>query len=101
MSDPIDELAESLGDGRLVTDPDVVSSYRADQAQWVEGGIPAAVVMARAVEDVSATLAWATKHEVPVVPRGAGSGLSGGANAVDGCVVLSLERMARIIEVDP
>ena len=39
-------------------------------------------------------------HGIPVVPRGAGSGLSGGANAIDGCLVLSLERM-RAVEIDP
>ena len=43
---------------------------------------------------------WAAHHRVPVVPRGAGSGLSGGASAVDGGIVLSLERM-RTIEIDP
>ncbi|MGZ4651411.1 MAG: FAD-binding oxidoreductase, partial [Kineosporiaceae bacterium] len=40
-------------------------------------------------------------HGVPVVARGAGTGLSGGANAVDGCVVLSVDRMNRILEIDP
>ena len=43
---------------------------------------------------------WAARHGVPVVPRGAGTGLSGGASAVDGGIVLSLERM-RAVEVDP
>jgi glycolate oxidase len=98
MSDPIGELATMLPRDRVLTDPDVVSPYRTDQTQWVEAGAPAAVVVAHAVEDVVQTLAWATRHRIPIVPRGAGSGLSGGASAIDGCVVLSLERMDRILE---
>jgi glycolate oxidase len=101
MSDPIAELAATIGEGGLITDRDVVSPYRADQTEWVAAGTPAAVVLAHGVEDVVATLVWATRHHIPIVPRGAGSGLSGGASAVDGCVVLSLERMDRILEVDP
>ena len=44
---------------------------------------------------------WATRHRVPVVPQGARTGLSGGANAVDGGILLSLTRMDAIVEVDP
>ncbi len=43
---------------------------------------------------------WATRHAVPVVARGAGSGLSGGATAIDGCVVLSLAKMNAIVELN-
>jgi glycolate dehydrogenase FAD-linked subunit len=62
--------------------------------------MPAAVVLARSVEDVQVLVRVAAEHRVPVVPRGAGSGLAGGANAIDGCVMLSLTRMDRIIEID-
>ncbi|HEY5821572.1 MAG TPA: FAD-linked oxidase C-terminal domain-containing protein, partial [Propionibacteriaceae bacterium] len=48
---------------------------------------------------VQATMRWASEHRIPVVPRGAGSGLSGGSSAVDGGIVLSLERM-RSVEID-
>ena len=44
---------------------------------------------------------WCVAHRVPVVPRGAGTGLSGGANAIAGCVVVSFERMAAILRIDP
>ena len=57
------------------------------------------MVRARDAADVQATVRWAAEHGVPVVPRGAGSGLSGGSSAVDGGIVLSLERM-RAIEID-
>ena len=62
--------------------------------------MPLGLVRAQRAEDVVETLRWASAHAVPVVPRGAGSGLSGGSCAVDGCVVLSMERM-RAIEIDP
>ncbi|MFL6137812.1 MAG: FAD-binding oxidoreductase [Frankiaceae bacterium] len=96
-----DALAGSLPAGRVVTDPDVVAGYRRDEAHLVAPGRPLAVVLARDTADVAATMRWASAHRVPVVPRGAGTGLSGGASAVDGCVVLSLARMIAIREVAP
>jgi glycolate oxidase len=85
----------------VVTDPDVMEGYRRDKARTVPAGRPAAVVRARCTAEVSAVLCWAHRHRVPVVPRGAGSGLTGGANAVDGGVVLDLTPMDRILELDP
>ncbi|MFC4605811.1 FAD-binding oxidoreductase [Rhodococcus kronopolitis] len=94
------ELAAALPDGALVTDPDVTAGYRQDWAADPNAGTPLAVVRATCTEDVQAVMRWATAHHVPVVPRGAGSGLSGGSSAVDGGIVLSTERM-REISVDP
>ncbi len=62
--------------------------------------MPCAVLRAESAEQVQVALRWATEHRVPVVPRGAGTSLSGGATAVDGCLVLTLERMTGI-RVDP
>ncbi|HYU04113.1 MAG TPA: FAD-linked oxidase C-terminal domain-containing protein [Jatrophihabitantaceae bacterium] len=93
-------LVTSLPDGSVLTDPDVTETYRQDWARDPAAGHPLAVVRATTTEDVAATLRWATAHRVPVVPRGAGSGLSGGATAVDGGIVLSLERM-RAVTIDP
>jgi glycolate oxidase len=84
----------------VITDRDVTGSYRQDWARDPEAGWPLAVVRATSTEDVQATLRWASAYRVPVVPRGAGSGLSGGATAVDGGLVLTTERM-RAITVDP
>ena len=84
----------------MLTDPDVTAAYRQDWARDPAAGKPLAVVRATTTEDVAATLRWATAHHVPVVPRGAGSGLSGGATAVDGGIVLSLEKM-RAVSIDP
>ncbi|MPZ93734.1 MAG: FAD-binding protein [Propionibacteriales bacterium] len=63
-------------------------------------GDPAVAVLARERAQVVATMGVASRLGVPVVPQGARSGLSGGANAIDGCIVLSLEPMDRVLEID-
>ena len=93
-------LEEALPEGILVTDPDVVDAYRRDRATTVQPGTPLALVRATSTADVQATLRVAHAHGIPVVPRGAGTGLSGGSSAIDGAITLSTERM-RAIEVDP
>ena len=94
------ELEEVLPKGALVTDTDVVDAYRRDRATTVQPGVPLALVRATSTAEVQATLRVAHAHGVPVVPRGAGTGLSGGSSAIDGAITLSTERM-RAIEVDP
>jgi glycolate oxidase len=101
MSDIVDELRAAMPAGHVITDPDVMEGYRRDQTPVVTPGLPLCVVLARRTEDVAATLAWAQEHGIPVVPRGGGSSLAGGATATDGCVVLSTARMTRIRQVDP
>ena len=93
------ELVSSLPDGAVVTDPDTTEKYRVDRSQDAGAGLPAVVVRAEDATHVQTAVRWAARHRVPVVPRGAGSGLSGGSSAVDGGLVLSLERM-RAIEID-
>ena len=100
MRDFLTELTAALPEGVVVTDPDVIDPYRRDRAETVIPGLPVAVVRATCTDDVSVTLRLASAHRVPVVARGAGTGLSGGAAAIDGCVTISTERM-RQIEVDP
>lgn len=95
----IDELARVLPPEALTTDPDVMAPYRQDRAFDPDAGVPMAVVLPMTTEHVKATMQWAAKHRVPVVPRGAGTGLSGGATAVSNGIVLSTERM-RSITVD-
>lgn len=80
----------------LVTDSDVISAYRHGRAITVPAGTPLAVVLPESTEEVSRCLAAASQWQVPVVTRGAGSGLSGGANAVDGCLVVQGLALASI-----
>ena len=94
-------LAASLDDPSvLTTDPDILASFARDQAPLAPAGAPAALVRARRVEDVVATLRFADEHRIPVVTRAAGTGLAGGANAIDGCILLSVAALDRILRVD-
>lgn len=92
-------LAERLGD-RLVLDPERIAPYARDSSRAVLEGPPAALVLAESTADVSAALAWADAAGAPVSVRGAGTGLTGGAMGYDGGLVLSLERMRRVIGID-
>ena len=100
-----EELLEQLGSAfpalHLITDLDILESYRRDQAQFVDAGMPLTVVFPRSSQEVQELVRFAAANEMPVVPRGAGSGLSGGANAIDGCIVICLDRMNQIVEIDP
>ncbi|MEM9460988.1 MAG: FAD-linked oxidase C-terminal domain-containing protein [Myxococcota bacterium] len=94
-------LAQRVGGGRVVLDPDIIAAHARDQAPLAEAGTALALVRARSVEDVVHTLRYAHERRIPVVPRAAGTGLSGGANAVDGGIVLSVAAMDQILEIDP
>jgi glycolate oxidase len=87
--------------GALSLDPAARSRAATDRSGWRPETVPDAVVHARTVDDVIATLRWATANRVPVVPRGAGSGLSGGAVASAGSVVLDLSGLDSILEIRP
>ena len=98
METALAQLIDELGDS-VRTDPALLENYRFDWARDPTAGHPLAVVRAKNAGEVQAAVRWAAEHKVPVVPRGAGSGLSGGSSAVDGGIVLSLEAM-RSIEID-
>jgi glycolate oxidase len=100
VGEALASLVDELPDGTVVTDPSITESYRQDRALDPSAGKPLAVVRPRRTEEVQTIMRWATAHRIPVVPRGAGSGLSGGATALDDGIVLSTERM-RDITVDP
>ncbi|MGY1622540.1 FAD-binding oxidoreductase [Geodermatophilus sp. SYSU D00965] len=95
------ELVDVLGSDSVLTDPDVTASYARDQAMLAESGTPAAVVLPRSTAEVVAVMQVASRHGVPVVPRGAGSGLAGASNAVDGAITLVTTRMDAVLEVSP
>jgi len=95
----IAELPEG-SEAIVVTDPDILVSYRQDRAADPNAGTPLAVVRPRRTEEVQTVMRWATANKIAVVPRGMGTGLSGGATALNGGIVLSTEKM-RDITVDP
>ena len=101
----IDVLLEMLGRelpaDRLIVDPEVLQSLSHDEAEWAVVGTPAVAVRARSEAEVRIAVRIAAEIRAPVVPRGAGTGLSGGANAVDSCLILDLSKMTAIVEIDP
>ncbi|MDQ0843059.1 FAD-binding oxidoreductase [Streptomyces sp. V1I6] len=101
MDDLLERLRAGLPAEALITDPDVTASYGNDMASFCAAGTPAVVVLPRSVEQVQHVMRTATELRVPVVPQGARTGLSGAANASDGCIVLSLTKMDRILEISP
>jgi glycolate oxidase len=99
------KLIEALGRGlpgdRIVADPDVLAALSHDQAQWAPAGRPAAAVRARTEAQVQHVVRTCAALGAAVVARGAGTGLSGGANAVSGGVILDLSAMNAVLEIDP
>ncbi len=83
---------------RILTDPERIAPYARDEAE--RGALPQAVALPISTAEVSAVLRWADARRVPVVPRGAGSGLSGAAVPTAEAIVLSLERMTHVSPVD-
>lgn len=96
----VQDLVARLGADIVRTSAEQREAYRYDWARDPDAQLPLAVVLPREVGQVQETMRWATEHGVVVVPRGAGSGLSGGASAQPDGIVLCLERMTTI-EVDP
>lgn len=91
------ELAALLPSGVLASAPEALEKYRYDGSQELAAELPAACVRAESVDDVVATLRWASAHGVAVVPRGAGTGLSGGASGRREAITLTTERMRGIV----
>jgi len=97
----VEALSWGLPGDRIVVDPDVLAALSHDEAEWAPVGKAAAAVRARSEAEVQHVVRACAELGAPVVPRGAGTGLSGGANAVSGCVVLDVSPMNRVLEIDP
>ena len=91
-------LRAAIGDS-VSTDPVELATLTRDKSGHDSRSAPLVLVTARSVEEVQATLRLANEHGIPVVPRGAGTGLAGGAIASAGEIVLSTLAMDRILEI--
>jgi len=96
----VSALDRGLPAGRLVVDRDVVAAMSHDEAEWAPVGQAVAAVRAETEGQVQHVVRVCAEFGAPIVPRGAGTGLSGGANATDGAVVLDLSRMNQVLEID-
>ena len=94
----LNALRTALGDA-VSTDPLALHEMTTDKSGHRSGSTPLAVVTARSVADVQATLRVAIDYRIPVVTRGAGTGLAGGAIGSAGEIVLSTLAMNRILEI--
>ncbi|GAA4513895.1 FAD-binding oxidoreductase [Brevibacterium yomogidense] len=93
-------LAARLTDGALTTDPDVVAAHSKDEALFCPHDGAIALVRAKTVDDVQVTIRFAHERRIPIVPQGARSGISGGANAIPGAILLSVSGMKDVLEVN-
>jgi glycolate oxidase len=95
----IARLRSALGDKSVVTDADVLDAHRSDTATFCTAGVPLVLVRPGSTAEVQEVVRAAGEYGVPIVTQGARTGLSGAANAIDGCVLLSTARMNQILEV--
>ncbi|MHB8612796.1 MAG: FAD-binding oxidoreductase [Candidatus Dormibacteraceae bacterium] len=94
----VEELRRIVGRDSVIDSANDLRIFERDAS--IEGALPDAVVLASTTEQVAAVMRVAAKHRIPVVPRGAGTGLSGGAVTIRGGIALQVTRMRRI-QIDP
>ncbi|MBK1790793.1 FAD-linked oxidase C-terminal domain-containing protein [Persicirhabdus sediminis] len=99
MSDLYQNLVSLLGAGKVSSSAEDITTYSIDR--WNASAPPEVVVFAESTADVSATLKYAHEHDIPVYGRSGGSGYTGGCVPVNGGIALALERMDKILEINP
>ena len=95
----IDRLIAVVGDRNVIREPVDLRTYECDALTSFRAA-PSVVVLPASTEEVAAVVRIAVEAGMPIVPRGAGTGLSGGALPVPGCMLVGLSRMKRILEVN-
>jgi glycolate oxidase len=85
---------------RLLTDEGDRETYRRDETPFIPTGLPGAVALPTETAEVAELVRICGEFDVPIVPRGAGSGLSGGATGIDGALTIAFTAMDRIVEID-
>lgn len=98
---PQQQLIELLGADLVLTDPREVAHYAHDRCRGWWPVHASAVVLPRTLEDIQKTVRSCADLRIPIVPSGGRTGLAGAATATAGEVILSLERMNKILAVDP
>ena len=95
----LEELRRAVGREHVINSTNDLRIFERDAS--IEGAMPDAVVLPATTSEVSAVIKVAAKNRIPVVPRGAGTGLSGGAVTIRGGIALQVTRMRKILEIDP
>src|SRR4029077_11581886 len=86
--DLVAAIAHRLPGTKLLTEPIDRESYRTDETPYLHAGLPRAIVFPTTTVEVAELVRIAAGFRVPVVPRGAGTGLSGGASGIEGCLTI-------------
>jgi glycolate oxidase len=101
VTDPfLDAVRARVPGLRLLTDPIDRETYRHDETAYLPAGLPGAVALPTHTDEVVELVRICAEFDVPIVPRGAGSGLSGGATGIEGALTVAFTAMDRIIEID-
>ncbi|MCB1445118.1 MAG: FAD-binding protein, partial [Rhizobiaceae bacterium] len=95
----VGDLEDLLGGEGVVSDPAELAPFETDGFIAVRR-LPLAVTLPRTTAEVAAVLKYCARYDIPVVPRGAGTSLSGGAIPQEDAVVVALTRMNRILDID-
>ena len=95
----VDELRRAVGREAVIDSANDLRIFERDGS--IAGAMPDAVVLASNTEQVAEVMRIASRHDIPVVLRGAGTGLSGGAVTIRGGIALQVTRMRRILDIDP
>jgi glycolate oxidase len=96
----LDDVRAAVPGLRLLTDPTDRASYQRDETAYLPSGLPGAVALPTDTTQVAELVRICGRHDVPIVPRGAGSGLSGGATGLEGALTIAFTAMDRIFEID-
>jgi glycolate oxidase len=96
----LDAVRSALPDLRLLEDESDREGYRNDETAYLKAGLPLAVALPTATAEVATLVKLAAEHRIPIVPRGAGSGLSGGAAGIEGGLTIALTKMDKVLEID-
>src|SRR6478609_11534199 len=96
----VDAIRSQLPGLRMLTDETDRESYRLDETAYLKAGLPGAVVLPTETAEVAAVVRLCGEFGVPIVPRGAGTGLSGGAAGIEGGLTIAFTAMDRIVEID-
>ena len=100
MQGLVKDLSAFLGPSQILSLPEEMLAYANDATHYFKSRIPDAVVLPHTTEEVSKVMKYAFAKEIPVTPRGAGSGLAGGCTPVHGGIVMDLKRLNKILEID-
>jgi glycolate oxidase len=93
-------VAEALPRLKLLTEEGDRESYRLDETAYLKAGLPLAVALPTQTDEVATLVRLAVEHRIPIVPRGAGTGLSGGAAGIEGGLTIAFTQMDKILEID-